>query len=156
MFSKLFSFRLMTTLATVFFFGACTMLPPPQPTGILYQMMPGYTATIQGRAGNEKVIGIQVRVPQYCAGRLINLRAEYRTGQIYGATRIYHGIHFDYELAADGHNPWPEDWQASPSSEWRPIVRQWFMPFDMRSAWIRVGLQSVGGSMWVRDLIITC
>lgn len=155
MFEKFFRF-LVAALA-LFSVVGCVVTPTAQvPPNFIGQMPPGYTATIEGHAGSNAVIGPKFRVPHYCAGRLVNLSAEYRTSQLYGATRVYHGIHFDYELVAPGSDPWPADWQASPSPEWQRITRQWFMPSNMGSAWIRVGPQGVGGTVWVRNLLIVC
>lgn len=157
MLAKFFRF-FAAALATFALLSGCAVYQPIStfPTGILYRMSPGYIATIEGRAGSNDVIGLKVRVPLYCAGKIINLSAEYRTSAIYGGTSTFHGIHFDYELVASGHDPWPHDWQAAPSPEWRPITRQWFMPANMAAAWIRVGFQGVSGTMHLRNLVISC
>lgn len=132
-----------------------------QQTGLLPQGVIGGTnhdqvVKIDGLMNSNTLVGMRFVVPSMCAGRVVQLRAEYRTENIRGGVYPYHGIHFDYELRADGQTSYPPDWQTDPSPSWTSVTRTWAMPVNMRIAGVRVGLQGVAGTMYVRNLLVNC
>lgn len=110
-----------------------------------------------GRHGDDNMYQPRLyRLPPHCAGRTVELRAWYRTEGIIGGTKTYHGIHFDYEVFVTGGAPThPGDWKAEPSTDWQMITRSWDIPADMRSGFVRIGLQGVDGRLYVRDVTVT-
>lgn len=115
------------------------------------------TYVITGRHGDDNMYQPRLyRLPPSCAGRSVELRAVYRTESITDGTKNYHGIHFDYEVFVAGGSPtYPSDWRAEPSHEWQVIERSWDVPADMRSGYVRIGLQGVSGRLYVHSIRVT-
>lgn len=155
MFSKLLR-SFVAVLAMSSIVGCAAQPPALLPEGVIGGTGHDRVIPIEGRAGTDVMSALQFPVPTMCAGRVIQLRAEYRTEHIRGGTQSYHGIHFDYELRANNQTTWAPDWQADPSPHWTTVTRTWAMPANMRFAAVRVGLQGVNGTMYVRNLVINC
>lgn len=114
------------------------------------------TFIITGRSDTDILSTIIYIVPvRECAGRNINVTAEFRTQGIRGGSQPYHGVHFDYEKRAGGETSWPGNWEESPSDKWQFVSRDFSFPPNLERAEIRVGLQGVAGTMWVRNLQIS-
>lgn len=115
------------------------------------------TYALTGFAGEDNMFRPRLyRLPPSCAGRTVELRAEYRTEGIRGGTRSYHGIHFDYEVYVSSGAPmYPSDWKVEPSAEWQSISKSWDIPAGMRSGYVRIGLQGVDGRLYVRGITVT-
>jgi hypothetical protein len=111
--------------------------------------------TIQGSAGREAISAVKYQLPPACAGKTVMLAAEFRTRDISGGTKSYHGVHFDYEIVIDGKTSWSGDWEEAPSADWSTVTRTWDLPANMTRATLRIGLQGVDGHMEVRNIRVS-
>lgn len=155
MLQKFFALRWVALLAALLLATGCAAQRPQLAPGLAYRSVPGAVEELNGRAGTD-VMSVRTFDVTACAGRVVNLHAWFMTKGLGGGRESYHGVHFDYEIRAGGRTSWAPDWQEDPATVWTEVKRSWVMPHNMTYGQVRMGLQGVYGTLYLRDFSVSC